>query len=294
MKKCLAAFTASLTVLIFITGCQQVMPKPIEPPKVESPKPKPLPKVYFHDKCADILNNFVDDKGMVNYKKLKRKKLQLKLLLDKFDELDPNEYKSWPKEDKIAFWINAYNIQMLNIILKNYPIESSRWTLLWFPPNSLRHLKGIWTDYKFIVMGEEFTLREIENRFFRKEFDEPRVFFALSQASLSSPLLRNEPYYGHKLLHQLDNQVRKFLFGSNAFSIDREKQKVYLSAIFSTWHGKDFISKYGTDKKFKDQQPAVRAVLNFITNYISRQDASFLEVENYSVKFLKYDWRLNE
>ena len=300
MAKGLTVFITSLTVLIFITGCPQVAPEPIEPPevepvKVEPPKPKPPPTVSFHDKCADILENYVDDKGMVDYKTLERKKQELRKLLDEFDELDPNEYNSWPKEDKIAFWLNAYNIQMLKIITDNYPIKSSRILRLFWPPNSIRHIKGIWESYKFIVMDEEFTLSEVERRFFRQEFDEPRIFFAISHASLSSPPLRNEPYYGRKLYEQLDDQVKRFLSDPRGFRIDRNDQTVYLSAILQpTWYGKELISKYGTDKKFKDQEPATRAVLNFATNYISQQDVSFLEVENYSVKYINYDWRLNE
>ena len=328
MPKLLAVFIISLTVLFFIAGCPQITPEPIESTKVEStkaeppkieptktepneveiaepepnkpehPKPKPEPIVSFHDKCADILNNFVDEKGMVNYRKLRRKKPQLSKLLDEFAKLDPSEYNSWPKEDKIAFWINAYNIKKLRIIVDNYPIESSRILRIFWHPNSIRHIDrniGGISRQKFIVMDEEFTLAEVERRFFRKQFNEPRVFFALSHASLSSPPLRNEPYYGRKLIDQLDDQAKKFLSSPQGFRIDREKQTVYLSAIFqSTWYGKEFITKYRTDKKFKDQQPQVRAVLNFLTNYISRQDVSFLQLNNYSVKYINYDWILNE
>jgi hypothetical protein len=305
MIKRLAVFMTLFSVLIFIAGCPPVKPEPVktakaehpgtESHKIETPKVEAPPRVSFHDKCAGILGNFVDGRGAVDYKMLKRKKLELKHLLDEFHSLDPKQYSSWPKEDKIAFWINAYNIELLNIIIENYPIKAARIRLVFWPPTSIRHIPGIWDSHKFMVMDEEFTLAEIENRFFRKQFGEPRVFFAISQASLSGPPLRNEPYYGHKLYSQLDDQVRRFLSSPLAFRIDREKQRVYLSALLkSTWHGQDFISKYGTDKKFKDQQPAIRAVLSFVANYISKQDASFLEVENYSVKFLKYDWRLNE
>lgn len=256
---------------------------------------KSVSRVSFHDKCAFILSNYVDEDGMVDYSTLRRKRLELKKLLNEFDDLNPNEYNSWLKEDKIAFWINAYNIQMLNIIVENYPIEASRILSLFWGPYSIRHINGIWTDYKFMVMDEEFTLREIQQRFFRKEFDELRVYFALSYASLSSPPFRNEPYYGYKLHEQLESQTKRFLSSPSAFKIDRDKKIVYLSAIFqSTWYGKDFINKYDTDKKFKDQQPATRAVLNFITNYITKQDVDFLEVENYSVEYIKYDWTLND
>ena len=322
MTKHLIVFTISLTALFFIAGCPQVTPEPIEPPKtkppkaeptkaetpkpkpskVEVPKPKPRPVVSFHDRCADILTNFVDDKAMVDYRALKRKKLQLKQVLDEFDNLDPNEYNSWPREDKIAFWINAHNIQMLKIIADNYPIQSSRILRVVWGPNSIRHIPprskiGVskWDEYKFLVMDEEFTLSEIERRFFRKEFKEPRVFLALSHASLSSPPLRNEPYYGSKLYKQLDDQAKKFLSRPLAFKINKKKQTVYLSAILQpNWYGREFVSKYRTDKKFKDQQPAVRAVLNFLTNYITEQDVSFLETENYSIKYINYDWTLND
>lgn len=275
----------------------EVEPASVEPNNIEPNDLKLKPTMSFHDKCAEILKNFVNDKGMVDYKTLRRKRLELKALLQEFDNLDPNEYRTWPKEDKIAFWLNAYNIQMLNVITENYPIESSRFLRL-FPgwgPNSILHIKGIWTNYKFLVMDEEFTLSEIDKRFFRKEFDDPRIFFAICNAGLSSPPLRNEPYYGHKLNEQLDDQVRRFLSRPLAFRIDKEKQRVYLSSLFqSSSYGKEFISKFSIDKKFKDQEPATRAVLNFITNYVSEEKGSFLEVGNYSVNFMKYDWTIND
>ena len=274
-----------------------VEPARVEPNDVEPNDLKIKPTVSFHDKFADVLKIFVDDKGMVDYKTLRRKRLDIKALLQEFDNLDPNEYRTWPKEDKIAFWLNAYNIQMLKIITDNYPIRSSRILRLYpgWGPNSILHIKGIWTNYKFLVMDEEFTLAEIDKRFFRKEFDDPRIFFAVFNAGLSSPPLRNEPYYGHKLNEQLDDQARRFLSSPLAFRTDKEKRRVYLSSLFqSSSYGREFISKFAIDKKFKDQEPTTRAVLNFITNYVSRDKVSFLEVGKYSVKFMKYDWTIND
>jgi hypothetical protein len=270
----------------------QVQPTAVEPNTVET-----VAKVSFHDKCAEILSEYVDADGMVDYPKLRRQRLRLKKLLDAFDELNPNEYKSWPREDQIAFWINAYNIQMLNIIVENYPIQSSPFVRIIWGPYSILHIKGIWTEYKFMVMDEEFTLSAIEQQFLREQFKEPRVFLALTRASLSSPALRNEPYYGYKLDKQLDEQCKRFLSSPYGFKIDRPGQTVYLSAIFEskpTWYGGEFLDKYGMDKKFKDQEPITRAVLNFITRYISQGSVSFLEVGNYSVKYMKYDWTLND
>jgi hypothetical protein len=342
MAKNRVVFIALLTVLVFIAGCSptegettelpeaepnevestvvapneaeiiKTEPNKLEPArtepndrelvKVEPNDVKPPPKVTFHDKCAEILSSFVDNRGMVDYRRLKLKREKLQQLIGEFTKLKRNEYNSWSKEDKIAFWINTYNMQMFKIIISNYPIVSDWWLRLvpTWEPDSIRHINsriGGIKKQKFIVMDEDevFTLLEIEQRFFRKEFKEPRVFLALSYATLSSPPLRKEPYYGSKLHKQLDDQARKFLSNSLAFKIDRKKRRVYLSAILQpSLFGSEFIHKYGTEKKFKDQQPAVRAVLNFITNYISEQDKRFLEVENYSIEYMRPNWRLND
>ncbi len=284
-------------------GRAQSGPEPNDVPTaaVEANEPEPNSvkldeATSFHAQCAGILKEFVDDKGMVDYKGLRRKRLELRALLNQFDNLDPNEYKSWSKEDKIAFWINAYNLQKLKVVADNYPIEpSSRILTIYWGPSSIRHIEQKIARHKFLVMDEEFTFAGVEKRFFRGEFDDPRVFFALSNACVSSPPLRNEPYYGRRLDGQLDDQTRKFLAGPLALRIDRDKRKVYLSALFQlSSYGKEFTEKFAIDRKFKDHPPATRAVLNFISNYVSKQDVSFLEVGNYTIEYMTYDWTIND
>ncbi|MHC4114750.1 MAG: DUF547 domain-containing protein [Planctomycetota bacterium] len=335
MPKYLVVFIVLIALLIFIIGCpsqkakstsaqypqtstakaplpapaatepnipQPSLPEPnfiepniVEPNTAEIELAKSPPAASFHEKCAPILKTFVDENGMVDYKALKWKRLELIELINEFAKLSPDEYDSWPKEDKTAFWINAYNIQLLKIIVSNYPIQSSRLLRIYWGPNNIRHIKGIWDEYKFIIMDEEFTLNELEKRFFRNKPEDPRIFFALSKASLSGPLLRNESYSGEKLYQQLEEQTKKFLSNPKVFKIDKEEKTVFLPAILqSTWYGKEFLYNYSIDKKFKDHPPATRAVLNFITNYISEAYVAFLELENYSVRYIAYNWNLNE
>ena len=312
MAKSLVVFIILLLVPVFISGCSSVEPKSVEPDRlerdeiesvsVEPAEPGPddlqtMPATSFHDKCAGILKEFVNDKGMVDYKGLRRKRFEQRALLQEFNKLDPGEYESWTNEDKIAFWINVYNLQKLRVVTDNYPIQptSRILTIFYRGTNNIRHIEGKITNHKFLVMDEEFTFSTIEKRFFRGEFDDPRVFFAISSACLSSPPLRNEPYYGHNLSQQLDEQTRRFLSSPLAFSIDREKRKVYLSALFqSSWYGREFINKFAIDRKFKDQPVETRAVLNFITNYISKENVTFLETGNYTIKYMTYDWTIND
>lgn len=309
--------TIPLSSLFFIAGCQpveqqlakaietqtqEVGPVEVEPNVIEPNEINAIIEASFYDECADIFENFVDEDGMVDYRELKSEKTKIRELLDQFDEFDPEIYESWPEEEKIAFWLNAYNAKLLDIITDNYPIESYRILRVFWPATSIRHIPprtkigtAKWEEYKFIVMDEEFNLLEVERRFFRKEFDEPRIFVAISQASISGPPLRNEPYIGSKLYEQLDDQVRKFLSNPRVFRIDRDDKQVYLSALFEPdWYGKEFISKYGTNEKFEEHPLAIRAVLNFIINYVSKQDKLFLSTKSYSVEFIGYDWRLND
>jgi hypothetical protein len=149
--------------------------------------------------------------------------------------------------------------------------------------------------YKFLVMDEEFTFKKVENHYFRDQFEDPRILLALTDACLSSPPLRNEPYYGYKLDEQLDDQAKRFLSEPIAFRIDRQRQRLYLSAVFEAGrYGRQFLEEFAIDRKFKDHPPVMRAVLNFIINYVSELDAAFLEVGSYSVKFMSYDWKIND
>jgi len=277
--------------LMSVGGCSGV--RPVKTAAEDSQRRSATP---FLDRCTDVFKTFVNARGMVDYAALKQHTDELDLLLEEFGQVEPGLYRSWSKEDEVAFWIDVYNLQKLKVVVDNYPITpSSRILASYWGPRNIRHVEGKIVAHAFRVMGETFTFAELENRFFRDQFDDPRVFFALTSASLSSPPLRDEPYYGHRLDEQLDDQVGRFLASPLAFRIEREKQIVYLSAMFEvSSHGKAFAEKFATNEKFKAHRPTMRAALNFISHYISPDDRSFLEVGDYSVKFMQHDWTIND
>lgn len=288
------------------TQPEAVPPEPVpeQPEQKQPPKPQrqPEPKIQtppqpaYYPRLNKFLKTYVNDKGLVNYKTLRPKRLDLLSVLDIFSQLGPNEYDRWTRNDKIAFWINAYNMFTVKVVIDHYPIKPSRFLSMFYPPNSImQESRDMWTRFEFDVMGEKYTLREIERQILLAQFGDPRVCFALSYASLGGPVLRNEAYTGSGLDKQLDDQTGKFIKEHQGIRIDRKERKVYLSTILdSSWYAKSFVPKYGTDKKFKDKKPEVRAVLNFITGYLSRKDIDFLTRKNYSIKYTDYDWTLNE
>lgn len=120
-------------------------------------------------------------------------------------------------------------------------------------------------------MKEPITLDGIENDTLRANFNEPRIHMALVCAAMGCPPLRSEPYLAKKLDDQLNDQTIRFLGDPKRFHIDRDKETVYLSSIFK-WFGNDFVNEYGADKKFSGYSESERAVLNFISSYVTPDD----------------------
>ncbi len=194
-------------------------------------------------------------------------------------------------DTKIAFLINAYNALTMKTIIDHYPIQWSWAASLIYPKNSIRQIPGVWDRLKFNVMGQEMTLQEIENTL--RGLGDPRIHMAIVCASKGCPPLRSEPYLGKKLSAQLDDQTRRFLSNPKKFAIDKKAGVVYLSPIFK-WFGGDFAPKFEPGIGFEGQNANVRAALNFISGYLSVDDALYLRGGAYQVEYLAYDWSLNE
>jgi hypothetical protein len=242
---------------------------------------------------AFVLKTYVNGRGMVNYKDLKAHRSRLDNFAHSLAQVRHNEYKAWTKEDKIAFWINAYNGLTLIAIINNYPIRPSFVTSLVYPKNSIRQISGVWDELTFNIMGTAVTLDETEHKRLRRDFNEPRIHMALVCAAKSCPPLRNEPYKGSQLDAQLKDQTVTFLNNPENFRISPEEGKIYLSSIFK-WFGEDFIVTYGGNEKFNNYGEKEGAVLNFIVQHLDKKEQQYLLSHNYSIEYLDYDWSLNE
>ena len=241
---------------------------------------------------AAVLKAYVDDEGMVYYAGLKKDPARLDAYLRALAGVDRKDFDTWDKQTRVAFLVNAYNALTLKAIVENYPIKSTFLGRISYPANSIRQISGVWDKLQFRLLGAKTTLEGIEHKTLRAKYNEPRIHMALVCAAMSCPRLRNEPYEGARLGKQLDDQTRKFLASASKFRIDRKGERVYLSSIFD-WFDTDFVKSYTPDGGFAGGE-ATKAVLNFVSTYVSASDAAWLRAGKYSVKHLKYDWSLNE
>ncbi|MBT9311127.1 DUF547 domain-containing protein [Leptothoe kymatousa] len=229
----------------------------------------------------DVLSTYVNDEGWVNYVDLQ----QSREVLDTFNKglatVDEATVSGWSEAEQIAYWINAYNSLTLKSIVDQTPLKSS-----------IKDITGVWRLRKHPIRQTEKTLNEIEHDVLRVDFDEPRLHAAIVCAAISCPPLRNQAFTGAQLDEQLDEQVTQWLARPDGLKIDQEGGEVKLSKIFS-WFGGDWIPSYGVDSGFTGSKEE-RAVLNFISNYVSAEERAYLEAGEYKVSYFDYDWSLNK
>lgn len=178
--------------------------------------------IFSHNTFNNLLQKHVTTAGNVNYKGFKSDRAKLRAYIVSLGENTPTD--DWSKEEKLAYWINAYNALTVDLILRNYPLKS------------IKDIKKPW-DQRLWKLGEKWqNLNDIEHKILRK-MDEPRIHFAINCASFSCPPLLNEAFTAEKLEQQLIQVTKVFLADSRRNTITPDK--IEISKIFK-WFSKDF------------------------------------------------------
>jgi len=210
-----------------------------------------------HNLWTTLLETYVDSNGNVNYKELTKKAENIDTYLNLLSNSKPDNLVS--REEKLAYWINAYNAFTIKLIIDNYPIKS------------IKDIKQPW-DKKFIdIDGELISLNEIEHDILRK-MNEPRIHFAIVCASVSCPKLQNTAFEPSKIEEQLTNATKEFLADPSKNNLS--PNSIRISKLFQ-WFSKDFTQN-GT-------------LIDFLNQY------SEITISPKAKRsFNNYNWRLNE
>jgi uncharacterized membrane protein YdjX (TVP38/TMEM64 family) len=175
--------------------------------------------------------------------------------------------------ERVAFWINAYNLLAIKAVLDQYPTRSIR------DGGSL--LSPIWKRKVGTVGSVAYSLDEIEHGILRQIFREPRVHFALVCASLSCPDLRPEPYAAARLVSQLDEQTAGFLSNpTKGLEPGPDGRTARVSSIFR-WFAGDFAVAGGVAAFIRARSgPEAGSRIRLLTEA--------------GLSYLDYDWSLND
>lgn len=214
-------------------------------------------EAFDHSIFNELLKKHVSKAGNVNYKGFKSDSKTLQNYIELLKTQQPTD--SWTQNDKLAYWINAYNALTINLILRNYPTKS------------IKDIKHPW-DQRLWKLGDKWqNLNDIEHEILRK-MNEPRIHFAIVCASVSCPKLQNEAFTAANLDEQLTNATKEFLADTSKNELSKDNIKI--SKIFK-WFKKDF-EKNGN-------------LIDFLNQYAN------IEISEKAKKsYTDYNWNLND
>ncbi len=210
-----------------------------------------------HSVFSELLQRYVSINGNVNYNGFRSEWKTLSAYIEGLNKNLPNEDSS--RQEKLAYWINAYNAMTIDLILRNYPVKS------------IKDIKDPWKQRLWKLGDKWYNLDEIEHQIIRK-MDEPRIHFALVCAAVSCPRLYNKAFTGENLENDLSKLTREFLTDTSKNSIS--ENSLELSKIFQ-WFSKDFKQN--------------GSLIDFLNQY------SDVKISPKAKKrFKTYNWDLNE
>jgi hypothetical protein len=224
----------------------------------------------------------------VDYGRLASDRVALDAAVDELSAVQRETFDAWSRAQRLAYWINAYNVLTLRVIVDHYPIRGS-WMSL-YPRSSIRQIDGVWDDITWHAGGRQVTLDQIEHDILRPTFAEPLVHFAINCAALSCPPLRGEPFVAERLEAQLAGSTRQALALAGWLQLDGETLR--LTAILD-WFGEDFVPRFA-GRIEADRSERDRALLGLVADFGPPAAAALARTGAPRIRFLDYDWTLNE
>lgn len=213
-----------------------------------------------------LLSTYVTNKpyqggtiAWVNYSEMKKDPLFARVVKS-VETFQIDKLKT--KEEEISFYINAYNIMAMKVILEKWPVKSIKDVGSFFIP--------VWHKKAGIINQKKVSLHHLEHNVIRK-FNEPRVHFGVNCGSIGCPDILKQPYVASTLYRQLDKQAAAFL-NDPYRGIKKENNELHISKIFK-WFKEDFESSGGPAK--------------FISQYYPISKGQLVVAD------LAYDWKVN-
>ena len=234
-----------------------------------------------------ILDTYVRD-GMVYYRALKADRSRFDAVVS---QLGSASIDSQPRDEQIAFWLNAYNAIVLKTVVDHYPIQGQA---KGYPSHSIRQIPGAFDKTPHRIAGRTLTLDQIEQTVLT-EFHDPRVFLALGRGAMGGGRLRSEAFAAPTLEAQLSEVASECVARSQCIQIDRMNNKLAASPVFS-WREKDFTAAYAdkAPRTFAERSPIERAILAFVAPRLLTTEKEFLEKNSFQLAYAPFDWSLND
>ncbi|MFQ5571109.1 MAG: DUF547 domain-containing protein [Rhodothermales bacterium] len=232
-------WTSRRTICLFLLLCTVHLTGALPPATGQNGRAGTIePAPDYEAALTRLLQQVVTEEGRVRYDLLQNSlRPDFRRVLKAVEDFDATTLRT--HEQKLAFWMNAYNVQMLQNIIETPQVQ---------------HIiddgfADAFFDTPFRTARTRITLNEIENVILRMEDGQaelmsfrvdrldPRIHVGLNCAAVSCPRLRNRAFTADNVDTELDAAMRDFA-GSPAH-LRVEGSRVILSSLLD-WYGSDF------------------------------------------------------
>lgn len=237
---------------------------------------------FDHSVWDQFSKQFVNEKGEVDYAAVKKDPSLLDRYLKQLSEIEEFSDEDWPREEKLAVWLNLYHAGVIRMVVNHYPLKS------------IKDIPGVWDITFLTTAGDRISLNDIRARQLLGAYRDEKINVALSCGARGCPRLRQEAFTGPRVEGQLFLAAKEFVNDPERNEIIPEKKRVLLSSIFD-WYAGDFLLDFGIFENQKGWDQNKFAVLSFLAHYLDdAEKIEFLEDGEYKVQYKPFDWSLNE
>lgn len=221
-----------------------------------------------HSTWQSMLDKYLDDMhpsgvNRFNYDQVTDQDKQLLIqYLDFLQGMDPRQLN---RPRKKAFWLNLYNATIVSMVLASKPEQS------------IKGIGSIWRKKRLVVARQKMSLDDIEHGVLRPLFNDPRIHFGLTPATIGSGDLPAEAFTGDNVEELLERNTQDFFVSGNKGAYI-EGNRLVVSSIFK-WYKSDFG---GNDVNVK----------SFIKKYAN--EGLRASIDQSSKISYQYDWGLNK
>lgn len=227
-----------------------------------------------HEAFSSLLSKYVypDETGlnMVDYEGWRSDSTDRGALDSYIASLEGTPVSSLPSDERFALWANLYNAVTVKLILDEKPKRSIRE----IRPHSFAF--GPWGAKRVTVEGEELSLDNIEHDILRKQWDDPRVHYAVNCASIGCPNLPTTAWEAETLDEDLDAAARAYINHPRGVTVRDNGLRV--SKIYK-WYREDFGDS---------DDGVIRHILEYASPELAEAIQSMPKIRGHD-----YDWNLN-
>lgn len=141
--------------------------------------------------------------------------------------------ENFSRDEQLAYWLNLYNVTILNQIIAVYPKRNLR--------KMIRGKSSILSDKLLTVAGIPLSLEDIQFTILKQNYNsDPLILYGLYQGIIGGPDIRPTAFNGDNVYGELENNAFEFI-NSNRGTYIRDEDTFRVSSYY------DYNSAYFPD-----------------------------------------------